>query len=1046
MSSFAYYIIATVLAVAILYGLHLMSNVKTAVRGNAIAALAMALAILITMLRDDSFGSVTLWVAIAAGMAFGLFLSNKVKMIQMPQLVAFLHGFGGGAAALVGLIMLVDVGPESAFHRIDACLALCSGMTTIAGSFVAAGKLHQVLPQRPIVLPNHSRIVNILLGIMGVALVIYNIAPDFLPWLMIGLMFVTGALFGVVFTLRVGGADMPITISLLNSMGGISCAIAGFAVADPLLIAVGGIIGSAGYMLTRVMCKAMNRRLMPILLGESSVAGKKPGAAPAAAAPAAPKSPAGPSGAAAAPAADAEANDDAEIAKLLRGANRVIIVPGYGMALAQAQHQVKQLADALEANGAKVDYAIHPVAGRMPGHMNVLLAEANVEYEHLLEMDTVNPLFPEADAVVIVGANDVVNPAANTAEGTPIYGMPILDVDKAKGIIVCNYDEKPGYAGVPNPLYKKQGVHMRLGDAAKTVAHLVDLAKGNVAAPAAAGAATPTAGDDDAALSKLLHEAKRVIIVPGYGMALAQAQHQVKQLAEALEANGAKVDYAIHPVAGRMPGHMNVLLAEANVDYEHLLEMETVNPLFPEADLVVIVGANDVVNPAANTAEGTPIYGMPILDVDKAKGVIVCNYDEKPGYAGVPNPLYKKEGVHMRLGDAAKTVAHLVDLAKGDVKAPAAAAPAAGAASGASDEARAADMLKNAKRVIIVPGYGMALAQAQHKVKQLADALEANGAKVDYAIHPVAGRMPGHMNVLLAEANVDYEHLLEMDTVNPLFPEADLVVIVGANDVVNPAANTAEGTPIYGMPILDVDKAKGVIVCNYDGKPGYAGVENPLYSKPGAILMFGDAAKTVGRLVDLAQGATPEGGAAPAAADAAAGSAAPAGAGDAAAMLKNARRVIIVPGYGMALAQAQHKVKQLADALEANGAKVDYAIHPVAGRMPGHMNVLLAEANVDYEHLLEMDTVNPLFPEADLVVIVGANDVVNPAANTAEGTPIYGMPILDVDKAKGVIICNYDEKPGYAGVENPLYSKPGVVMMLGDAAASLDKLLAMLRG
>ncbi|MBD5626560.1 MAG: NAD(P)(+) transhydrogenase (Re/Si-specific) subunit beta, partial [Desulfovibrio sp.] len=422
---------------------------------------------------------------------------------------------------------------------------------------------------------------------------------------------------------------------------------------------------------------------------------------------------------------------------------------------------------------------------------------------------------------------------------------------------------------------------------------------------------------------------------------------------------------------------------------------------------------------------------------------IVCNYDEKPGYAGVPNPLYKKEGVHMRLGDAAKTVAHLVDLAKGDVKASAAAAPA-GAASGGSDEARAADMLKNARRVIIVPGYGMALAQAQHKVKQLADALEAGGAKVDYAIHPVAGRMPGHMNVLLAEANVDYEHLLEMDTVNPLFPEADLVVIVGANDVVNPAANTAEGTPIYGMPILDVDKAKGVIVCNYDGKPGYAGVENPLYSKPGAILMFGDAAKTVGRLVDLAQGATPEGGAAPAAADAPA--AAPAGAGDAAAMLKNAKRVIIVPGYGMALAQAQHKVKQLADALEANGAKVDYAIHPVAGRMPGHMNVLLAEANVDYEHLLEMDTVNPLFPEADLVVIVGANDVVNPAANTAEGTPIYGMPILDVDKAKGVIICNYDEKPGYAGVENPLYSKPGVVMMLGDAAASLDKLLAMLRG
>ena len=843
MSTLYYYIIATVLAVAILYGLHLMSNVKTAVRGNAIAAGSMALAIVITMLRDDSFGSVNLWIAIAVGMAFGLFLSNKVKMIQMPQLVAFLHGFGGGAAALVGLIMLVDVGPESAFHRIDACLALCSGMTTIAGSFVAAGKLHQVLPQRPIVLPNHSGIVNFLLGLMLVALCIYNIAPGFLPWLMIGLMFATGALFGIVFTLRVGGADMPITISLLNSMGGISCAIAGFAVADPLLIAVGGIIGSAGYMLTRVMCKAMNRRLMPILLGESSVAGRKPGAAPAASAPAAPTPPAGPAGSAASGAAATDDDDDAALAKLLHAARRVIIVPGYGMALAQAQHKVKQLADALESNGATVDYAIHPVAGRMPGHMNVLLAEANVDYEHLLEMDTVNPLFPEADLVVIVGANDVVNPAANTAEGTPIYGMPILDVDKARGVIVCNYDEKPGYAGVPNPLYKKAGVHMRLGDAAKTVAHLVELARADVAAPADSGNAAP--GSDEARAAELLRNARRVIIVPGYGMALAQAQHKVKQLADALESNGATVDYAIHPVAGRMPGHMNVLLAEANVEYEHLLEMDVVNPLFPEADLVLIVGANDVVNPAANTAEGTPIYGMPILDVDKAKGVIVCNYDGKPGYAGVENPLYTKPGVILMFGDAARTVGRLVELAQGAVPEGAAAAVQA------EPKADAAAMLKNAKRVIIVPGYGMALAQAQHKVKQLADALESNGATVDYAIHPVAGRMPGHMNVLLAEANVEYEHLLEMDVVNPLFPEADLVLIVGANDVVNPAANTAEGTPIYGMPILDVDKARGVIICNYDEKPGYAGVENPLYRKPGVVMLLGDAAASLDRLLGM---------------------------------------------------------------------------------------------------------------------------------------------------------------------------------------------------
>ncbi len=650
MSTLLYNVIAVILALAILYGLNLMSNVKTAVRGNILSAVAMACAILITMYKDDSLGSPTLWTAIALGTAFGLFLSNKVKMIQMPQLVAFLHGFGGGAAALVGIIMLTDVGVPSLFHRIDACLALCSGMTTIAGSFVAAGKLHQLLPQRPIVLPNHSRIINILLGVMLVALCIYNIAPNFLPSLFIFIMFATGALFGIVFTIRVGGADMPITISLLNSMGGISCAIAGFAVSDPLLIAVGGIVGSAGLMLTRVMCKAMNRTLTPILLGQSSVSGAgcpaSKASAPQAAQPVQP--------------AQAAAQKDADVARLLTTAQRVIIVPGYGMALAQAQHKVKQLADALEARGARVDYAIHPVAGRMPGHMNVLLAEANVDYEHMLEMDVVNPMFADADLVIVVGANDVVNPAANTAEGTPIYGMPILEADKAKAVIICNYDQKPGYAGVDNPLYARPGVIMMLGDAAQTVGKLVSLASG--AAPAAQTEAPKQESAPDGL--QALKTARRVIIVPGYGMALAQAQHKVKQLADALEARGARVDYAIHPVAGRMPGHMNVLLAEANVDYEHMLEMDVVNPMFADADLVIVVGANDVVNPAANTAEGTPIYGMPILEADKAKAVIICNYDQKPGYAGVDNPLYARPGVTLLLGDASASLDRLLAEAR----------------------------------------------------------------------------------------------------------------------------------------------------------------------------------------------------------------------------------------------------------------------------------------------------------------------------------------------------------------------------------------------
>ncbi|CAK7014163.1 MAG: NAD-dependent protein deacylase sirtuin-5, mitochondrial [Desulfovibrio sp.] len=1022
MNAITYNIIAGILVASVLFGLRLMNRVPTAVRGNLFCASAMGLAILVTMFKDGSLTSPSLWLAIAVGMSLGLTLSNKVKMIQMPQMVAFLHGIGGGAAAIVSFLVLTDTGAPSAFERGSACLALAMGMTTIAGSFVAAGKLHQVLPQKPIILPDHTKIILSILGLMGFSVLMGTAFPQFLFGFFIFLMFVTGTAFGIGFTIRVGGADMPITISLLNSMGGVCAAIAGFAVNDPLLVAIGGIIGSSGYLLTRIMCRAMNRKLLSILLGESSVvapsaSGKKAAPAPAPARPAA---------------ASAARSAESQAAKLLQSAKKVVIVPGYGMALAQAQYKVKQLADLLESKGAKVSYGIHPVAGRMPGHMNVLLAEANVDYEHLLEMDTVNPMFAESDLVIVVGANDVVNPAANTAEGTPIYGMPILKADEARNIIIANYDDKPGYAGVPNPLYGREGVILMTGDAGKTFDRLLAYAQGNGPADEAA----PAAGADskEAAAAKLVQNAKKVVIVPGYGMALAQAQHKVKLLADALESKGVKVSYGIHPVAGRMPGHMNVLLAEANVDYENLLEMDVVNPLFAEADLVVIIGANDVVNPAANTAEGTPIYGMPILKADESKNIIICNYDDKPGYAGVPNPLYERDGVILMTGDAAKTVDRLVSFAQGE--SPAAAAAATGGAN--STEADAAKLVQNAKKVVIVPGYGMALAQAQYKVKQLADLLESKGASVSYGIHPVAGRMPGHMNVLLAEANVDYEHLLEMDTVNPMFAEADLVIVVGANDVVNPAANSAEGTPIYGMPILKVEDCGNIIIANYDDKPGYAGVPNPLYERDGVILMTGDAGKTFDKLLAYAQGESPVA-AAPVA------SAASGGADQVDRVLREARKVIIVPGYGMALAQAQHKVKQLADLLESRGASVSYGIHPVAGRMPGHMNVLLAEANVDYENLLEMDVVNPQFAEADLVIVIGANDVVNPAANTAEGTPIYGMPILRADEARNIIICNYDDKPGYAGVDNTLYGRPGVIMMLGDASATMDKLIGMVQ-
>lgn len=458
MSALHYHIVAAAVVIAVLYGLSLMSRVRTAVRGNLVSASAMGLAILATMYKDGALASPALWAAIAAGAACGLFLSNKVRMLQMPQLVAFLHGIGGGAAAIVGLLVLVDTGAETVFARVNAALALVTGMVTIAGSFVAAGKLHQLLPQKPIRLPGHTNIVCGIMAVILFSMALCAIAPDVLFLPNVALMFAAGAAFGLIFTIRVGGADMPITISLLNSFGGVSAAIAGFAVSDPLLVAVGGIIGSSGFLLTRVMCRAMNRRLISILLGESSLQGKEK--VPAATTPETEIPQAAPR------------DKGAGLAEILASARKVIIVPGYGMALAQAQHGVKQLADRLESRGATIRYAIHPVAGRMPGHMNVLLAEVGVDYEQLLEMDAANPLFAEADLALIVGANDVVNPAANTAADTPIYGMPILRVSDAKCIVICNYDTKPGYAGVENPLYTQEGVILMLGDASETVTAL----------------------------------------------------------------------------------------------------------------------------------------------------------------------------------------------------------------------------------------------------------------------------------------------------------------------------------------------------------------------------------------------------------------------------------------------------------------------------------------------------------------------------------------------------------------------------------------------
>ena len=488
-------ILSAVLAVLVLAGISMMSKVKTAVAGNLLSAFAMLCGIVGTLFFAGVVSVWTIYVSILVGALIGSLLAARVQMIQMPQTVALFNGLGGGASALVGLL---SVHGDTAFVRFTALLAVAVGMVTLVGSLVAAGKLHRVLPQKPVVWKAHA-----LCTLLFLALTLaFVVAGAFVQG--IGLTvclvgaFVCASLFGLWFSLRVGGADMPITISLLNSLSGVAGSIAGMAIGDVFLVAVGGIVGASGLLLTQIMCRAMNRKLMSILTGGTMT-------------PPAPQTPVieeneneelirrimdlekkikeleamvadletrvkaldGQLNAAPA-AAPAPVEEAPTAASVLSKAKDVIIVPGYGMALAQAQHQVRQLADKLESRGARVRFAIHPVAGRMPGHMNVLLAEADVDYEKLYEMDAINDDFKNADAVVVIGANDVLNPAARNAVGTPIYGMPVLNVDQAPEVIVCNFDLKPGYAGVENPIYtREKGVYLELGDAKETLMRLM---------------------------------------------------------------------------------------------------------------------------------------------------------------------------------------------------------------------------------------------------------------------------------------------------------------------------------------------------------------------------------------------------------------------------------------------------------------------------------------------------------------------------------------------------------------------------------------------
>ena len=487
MSNTLYFILCGLLSVSVLFGISLMVKVKTAVAGNFINATSLFLGIVITMIHNNIFSVWSTFLFMMAGIIIGSTLSLRVKMIQMPQYVALFNGIGGLASALVGVLSFLGIGTTESnypnFIKVTSFLAVSIGLITLTGSLVAAGKLHKLFSQKPVKWKFHSEILNICLLILMA--VTFGISfADVIPYGIIILLIVSvfvSSLFGGAFAIRVGGADMPITISLLNSLSGVAGAIAGMAVNDLMLVSVGGIVGASGLFLTQIMCKSMNRSLREILIGNTSVVGKKPTDKM--------------NHATDVLETNAETNVSvvelrrneltnncdssakhsiketiitsrvavkSDPGEILNSAKSVIIVPGYGMALAQAQHLVRELSDEMEANGAEVKFAIHPVAGRMPGHMNVLLAEVDVPYEKLYEMDSVNDQFASTDLVIVVGANDVINPAADT----PIYGMPVLNVDHAKVIFICNYDLNPGYAGVDNPLYtRSNGVHLFLGDA-----------------------------------------------------------------------------------------------------------------------------------------------------------------------------------------------------------------------------------------------------------------------------------------------------------------------------------------------------------------------------------------------------------------------------------------------------------------------------------------------------------------------------------------------------------------------------------------------------
>jgi NAD(P) transhydrogenase subunit beta len=450
------YIGATILFILSLGGL---SNPETSRRGNLYGVIGMAIAVLATIAGPRVAGAGLPWIvaAMALGGGIGVYAARTVQMTQMPELVALMHSLVGLAAVLVGFASYIDTsvvltGAEKTIHEIEVYLGVLIGAVTLSGSLIAFGKLSGRIGGKPLTLPaRHWLNLALLLAVIYVGrmfLAAHTPADGMAP-----LLIMTGLalLFGVHMVMAIGGADMPVVVSMLNSYSGWAAAATGFMLSNDLLIVVGALVGSSGAILSYIMCRAMNRQFLAVIAGGFGGGGGTPAKG----------------GAAAQPAGEVTPVTATETAELLREAKSVVIVPGYGMAVAQAQHTVFEITKVLRERGVNVRFGIHPVAGRMPGHMNVLLAEAKVPYDIVLEMDEINDDLPATDVTMVIGANDIVNPAAQDDPTSPIAGMPVLEVWKAKTSIVMKRSMASGYAGVDNPLFYKENNRMLFGDAKK---------------------------------------------------------------------------------------------------------------------------------------------------------------------------------------------------------------------------------------------------------------------------------------------------------------------------------------------------------------------------------------------------------------------------------------------------------------------------------------------------------------------------------------------------------------------------------------------------